>query len=62
MIYHKVDSLAQQVEHNTFYVGVLGSSPKRITEKEFPRTPFFGSKLKGINDNAQSLSRELEAY
>ena len=29
----KVDPLAQSVEHNTFNVGVLGSSPKRITEK-----------------------------
>ena len=29
----KVDPLAQLVEHNTFNVGVLGSSPKRITEK-----------------------------
>ena len=28
------DSLAQQVEHNTFNVGVLGSSPKRITKRE----------------------------
>ena len=27
------DSLAQQVEHNTFNVGVLGSSPRRITEE-----------------------------
>ena len=27
----KVDPLAQSVEHNTFNVGVLGSSPKRIT-------------------------------
>ena len=27
------DSLAQQVEHNTFNVGVLGSSPKRITSR-----------------------------
>ncbi len=26
-----IDSLAQLVEHNTFNVGVLGSSPKRIT-------------------------------
>ena len=25
------DPLAQLVEHNTFNVGVLGSSPKRIT-------------------------------
>ena len=30
----RFDSLAQQVEHNTFNVGVLGSSPKRITKKE----------------------------
>ena len=28
------DPLAQLVEHNTFNVGVLGSSPKRITTKE----------------------------
>ena len=28
---NRFDSLAQQVEHNTFNVGVLGSSPKRIT-------------------------------
>ncbi len=27
------DSLAQQVEHNTFNVGVLGSSPRRITKQ-----------------------------
>ena len=26
-------SLAQLVEHNTFNVGVLGSSPRRITNK-----------------------------
>ena len=32
------DSLAQQVEHNTFNVGVLGSSPRRIT-KEFRELP-----------------------
>ena len=31
--HHKVDPLAQSVEHNTFNVGVLGSSPKRITEE-----------------------------
>ena len=28
----KVDSLAQQVEHIPFKDGVLGSSPRRITE------------------------------
>lgn len=26
------DSLAQQVEHHTFNVGVLGSSPRRVTK------------------------------
>ena len=31
--HYKVDPLAQSVEHNTFNVGVLGSSPKRITFK-----------------------------
>ena len=30
----RIDSLAQQVEHNTFNVGVLGSSPRRITQKK----------------------------
>ena len=30
----KVDPLAQSVEHNTFNVGVLGSNPKRITNKD----------------------------
>ena len=28
------DPLAQLVEHNTFNVGVMGSSPMRITSKE----------------------------
>ena len=35
----RLDSLAQLVEHNTFNVGVLGSSPRRITEK--PDTPII---------------------
>ena len=30
----KDDSVAQQVEHNTFNVGVLGSSPSRVTKKQ----------------------------
>ena len=30
---NKEDSLAQLVEHNTFNVGVLGSSPRRITKQ-----------------------------
>ena len=29
----RFDSLAQLVEHNTFNVGVLGSSPRRITKE-----------------------------
>ena len=32
--HYRFDSLAQQVEHNTFNVGVLGSSPKRITKEK----------------------------
>ena len=43
----KGDSLAQLVEHNTFNVGVLGSSPRRITENK--------RKIKQIPDN-QTLS------
>ncbi len=31
--FEKDDSLAQLVEHNTFNVGVVGSSPTRITNK-----------------------------
>ena len=33
-IKHNGDPLAQLVEHNTFNVGVLGSSPKRITKRQ----------------------------
>ena len=29
----EVDLVAQQVEHHTFNVGVLGSSPSQVTEK-----------------------------
>ena len=47
MIAGRFDSLAQQVEHNTFNVGVLGSSPKRITQTK--------SKTMKTADN-QSLS------
>ena len=39
----EIDSLAQLVEHNTFNVGVLGSSPRRITENK--------RKIKQIPDN-----------
>ena len=37
-MHYKVDPLAQLVEHNTFNVGVLGSSPKRITKEEATRS------------------------
>ena len=37
------DSLAQQVEHNTFNVGVLGSSPRRITKKPLKKRLFLWS-------------------
>ena len=40
---NRFDSLAQQVEHNTFNVGVLGSSPKRITNSQ--------CKMKRVPDN-----------
>ena len=43
----RFDSLAQQVEHNTFNVGVLGSNPRRIT--------YTNGKTKKTADN-QSLS------
>ena len=37
------DSLAQLVEHNTFNVGVMGSSPMRVTKKRsgFNHSFFF---------------------
>ena len=35
-----VDSVAQQVEHNTFNVGVLGSSPSRVTKETAKRLIF----------------------
>ena len=46
----RFDSLAQQVEHNTFNVGVLGSSPKRITNNQ--------CKMKRIPDN-QTVIRDF---
>ena len=39
------DSLAQLVEHNTFNVGVLGSSPKRITKERSSAMKTFSFKL-----------------
>ena len=38
--FEKDDSLAQLVEHNTFNVGVVGSSPTRITEGSSFDGPF----------------------
>ena len=35
--FEKDDSLAQLVEHNTFNVGVVGSSPTRITKGSTPK-------------------------
>ena len=40
------DPLAQSVEHNTFNVGVLGSSPKRITQENGKPLIFSGFKSK----------------
>ena len=37
-----IKSISLHVEHNTFNVGVLGSSPKRITARDYRNvTPFF---------------------
>ena len=46
----EVDSLAQQVEHIPFKDGVLGSSPKRITNNQ--------CKMKRIPDN-QTVIRDF---
>ena len=47
-MHKRSDSLAQQVEHNTFNVGVLGSSPKRITRrnKNQPQHPLSKHSVK----------------
>ena len=37
LIFVCTDSLAQLVEHNTFNVGVVGSSPTRITKGSSPK-------------------------
>ena len=59
------DPLAQLVEHNTFNVGVLGSSPKRITKGEVTRaSPFFMTmKWTTIHiDETDSTNRWLREY
>ena len=48
------DSLAQLVEHNTFNVGVLGSSPRRITNKT--------SQIANPQQFGLFLSSKLSAY
>jgi hypothetical protein len=35
------DLLAQLVEHNTFNVGVLGSSPKQVTQKTIKQSNLY---------------------
>ena len=46
------DPLAQLVEHNTFNVGVLGSSPKRITLGEQGKVQKIAASAvnKGVNE------------
>ena len=44
-IKHNGDPLAQLVEHNTFNVGVLGSSPKRITKTLVNQKVSIGTKM-----------------
>ena len=36
-----IDSLAQLVEHNTFNVGVMGSSPMRVTKRGTDNVSLF---------------------
>ena len=48
------------VEHNTFNVGVLGSSPKRITEKRGPhKTSFYCLCQKTTNMKKNDIKRDL---
>ena len=44
----KDDSIAQSVEHNTFNVGVLGSSPSRVTSFSL------------LNKNFDSIAQSVE--
>ena len=52
--FEKDDSLAQLVEHNTFNVGVVGSSPTRITNKI--------SQIANIQQFGLFLSLKLSSY
>ena len=47
------DSLAQQVEHNTFNVGVLGSSPRRITKEASGNRSLFCLCILRLNPEMQ---------
>ena len=49
----RLDSLAQLVEHNTFNVGVLGSSPKRITKGNFYSSLFSAPNQRELTITAQ---------
>ena len=51
------DPLAQLVEHNTFNVGVLGSSPKRITKEECLRISRFNDALSFLAEIYQLKKR-----
>ena len=51
------DPLAQLVEHNTFNVGVLGSSPKRITWEECLRISRFNDALSFLAEIYQLKKR-----
>ena len=51
------DPLAQLVEHNTFNVGVMGSSPMRITFKGVLLYPFFVDNQWVIIDNQYVIIR-----
>ena len=52
---YRGDSIAQQVEHNTFNVGVPGSSPGWITRKGNFGSPFcFDIPLQTLPNTAES--------
>ena len=57
----RFDSLAQQVEHNTFNVGVLGSSPKRITERRDLKKSLSFSKLL-IAFDYQKVRNQIQVF
>ena len=59
LAFEQDDPLAQQVEHIPFKDGVLGSNPKRITEKSFvgfQRGIFFVFLSSGLFLQPQSYS------